>query len=689
MIITPAILGVLVLALLGYFGYSYMRRRAEKRQREEEPTPFMFGGARAAVDLLAEMGGPAGSEQRQQRQRTPRAPRTGRRRNHATDEKVAIHAQAQAAQAQARAEATELKPNKEEAEAAVFFNTQMVTRRPSTGLPGQDYRQAYPLVQTTGKEVDPFEVLDHEASPNTPATKRARGAPPAPINAGLAPPEDAPGAGLTGGILPFTPLPQYPTSAHAASDEGHNNHRNRRTRRGVHPPVAGGNANRFKLRVVNAGKNSRSSSQRTHSTRPSGSGSIEKRPMSASTGTGESSTGVYEPPTYTRPPSYANSHSASSTRSHPDMPPLTTLLQLIGAGSGHASGGEDSQIITSPVSVASGGAALRDSGLFPSTMSTGDYKGHQSRKSYASTRRSLASIQDVQAVPGPSSQPMTPPVPSIPLSAAAVSPSSFMYQDPSPSSRRVSAASSRRQSKRTRAKAQPLRSDSATAVATPSSSAPSSAHPARMSLMSEMDITSLNGGLSDGQSSRPPYRARASMDAKSVRSVDVKSARSVDVTSLYQNGKGKIARRDSSGSSDGVPAIPPLPEHTPFDFDMGFGGGIPTPSARDDPVPIPQASSPTSPSDMSTPLTSMTPFFTGTRVSSVPTSASVLSDTTERDPWAPAMLRSSSVSTSTSGHGYRVRRKPVPSEASFASFGSETALLKGKERSDTIGSIDY
>lgn len=625
-----------MLVILGYFGYTYWQRRVEQRERDSEPTPFMFGGARAAVDLLAEMpGGAADAEQ--QPNRPPRT-RGGRRRNAATDEKVDLYVQTEA--------------KEESTITPVFFAPQLLTRRPVDALPGQQY----PLVQTSmGKEIDPFEAMD-EASPNTPATKRSR-PPPAPINSGLEPPADAPGGGLTAG-LPFTPLPQYPTSARAHSDEG-----NTRTRH-AHPPVSG-QSRRFKLRVVNAGNKSRTSSQHTHSTKPSTSGSISKNRPTTGSSTGS---GVYEPPTYTRPPSYANSH-ASNSRSHPEMPPLSTLLDLIGA-----SGGEDGAIIHSPSSMVSGGPALRDSGLFSSGVSTGDYKGHHSRKSYASTRRSLASIQDVQAVPGPSSQPMTPPVPTFPLGAAPLmSSSTFMMHDPLPNSRRVSASSSRRHSKRAvRTKAQPARSASTAAAATPSSSAPSSAHPGRTSMGSEMDITSIRalGASPDGASS-----SRTTTHGPQP-SLDAKSARSVDVTSLYHKFKGKISHRDSSGSSDGVPAIPPLPDQTPFDFDLGFGGLAQRSDAALKALQE-EAASVASTSALSSPLTGATPFPMG---SSAPTSAATYA--TERDPWGPSIARTASTSTT----GHRVRRKPAPSEASFASFGSDIALLRGKERSDTIGS---
>lgn len=627
MIVTPAILGVLVLAILGYFAYSFLRRRAEQRRQAEVPTPFLFGGTRRAIDLMAELPGGSG-DPAQQQEKAAHSPRVRRgRRRRGGDEKV-------------RPQASPVR----ETDSAVhaFFAPQVATRRPSVTMPGQP--QPVAIIQTVGgKELDPFEAMVEQPSPNTPATKRSR-PPPAPIDSALNAPADA-GAGVSAGIVPFTPLPQYPTSARSPSED------DKRTRP-ANPPVTS-RARRLQLRVVNSGNKSRSSTQ-THSTNPS----ISKdHRNSASTG----ASGVYEPPTYTRPPSYANSHASNSSRgARADRPPMVALLQLIGAGR-HNAPNDDSGLIASPVSLASGGPALRDSGLFPSSASTGDFKtGHQSRKSYASTRRSLASIQDVQAVPGPSSRPMTPPVPALP---PASPPISFMMQDPLPGSRRVSTSSSRRQSKRVvRAKGQASR---ALVPGASSSSTPISAHPQRTSMMSEMDITSLRGlaASSDAASlSRMAHFAQGG-------TADAKSVRSVDVTSLYNTHHGNLTRRDSSSSSDGVPAIPPLLDHMPFEFDIGFGGIA---HAQ------PDKTSATSTSPLSSPRTGLTPF---PMAPSELTTA--MSDVAERDPWASPLQRTDSV-ISTSDR--RVRRKPVPSEASFTSYGSETLLLKGKDRSESAAS---
>lgn len=165
-------------------------------------------------------------------------------------------------------------------------------------------------------------------------------------------------------------------------------------------------------------------------------------------------------------------------------------------------------------------------------------------------------------------------------------------------------------------------------------------------MMSEMDITSIRGAAAAGSRVASHRAAAPSIDARS------DDARSIDVTSLYH--KAKLDRRDS----DGVPAIPPLPDHTPFDFDIGFAG-------MQTPPPVPSSSARTT----SMRTTSTTPF----PVSSAHTS--VVPDV-ERDPWGdnPGVLRSPSTSTL----GRKVRRKPVPSEASFTStsFGSEVHLLR-------------
>lgn len=672
MIITPVILGVLVLALLAYFGYAYLRRRAERKQRDAERTvsPFTFGGLRRAVDLAAEIP-PSAPEPQAQQTRSPRSPRAGRgRRTRGIDEKVdhSAHGHGHG----------HIKMKEDRTVVPVFFAPaaqQVVTRRPSTTAP---VTQPYPL--PTGKERDPFDALD-EQSPTTPATRKGRGAAPTPINPVLSPPADNTGA-VNGAHLPFTPLPQYPASAHAQETDV------RPSRRRTHAPVTL-DTRRFKLRVVNAGNKSRSSSsRRTHSANPSSSGSVSKtRPISASTHS--TSSGVPEPPTYTRPPSYANSHASNNGRTRSESAPLTTLLSLIGASRG---GDSDSAGMTSPVSAVSGGTALRDSGLFPSGASTGDYKGHQSRKSYASTRRSLASLQDVQAVPGPSSRPMTPPVPALPVGTPSpLSPAtSFMQQDPV-ASRRVSVASYRRSKRSTKGKLEPLKATggplSTPPVTTPMSANPPTSANARSSMASEMDITSIRAQVANESPEGSNVVIRGGHQRQ--QSLDAKSARSVDVTSLYR--KGKHVRRGSAGSDDGVPAIPPLPMQTPFEFDLGFGG-VPgsigaiseeshvtgTTDAASTSALLQRSASIAS-SSVASPLGPAMPFPGSAETSTVPAKYSV-AEWKAADPWQrPSVSRSASAAR-------KVRRKPVPSEASFTSYGSETALLKGMERSDSIGS---
>ncbi|EJD41377.1 hypothetical protein AURDEDRAFT_115478 [Auricularia subglabra TFB-10046 SS5] len=650
MIITPVILGILVLALLAYFGYSYLRRRAERKQKDAERTvsPFTFGGLRRAVDLAAELP-PAAPEQQQQHARSPRSPRAGRRRARFNDEKVDHSAHVN----------RDIEMKEDRTVVPVFFAPaaapQVVTRRPSTTVP---MTQPYPL--PTGKERDPFDALD-EHSPTTPATRKGRSAAPTPINPILSPPADNTGA-VNGAHLPFTPLPQYPASAHAQESNV------RPGRRRTHAPVAL-DTRRFKLRVVNAGSKTRSS--RTHSANPSSSGSISKtRPISASTHS--TSSGVPEPPTYTRPPSYANSHASNNGRNRAEAQPLTSLLSLIGGG---RAGDNDSAVMSSPVSGASGGTALRDSGLFPSGASTGD------------------SIQDVQAVPGPSSRPMTPPVPALPLGTPSpLSPAtSFMLQDPV-ASRRVSVASHRRSKRSTKGKLEPLKPTFATGgplstppVTTPmSANPPSSAH-ARSSMVSEMDITSIRAQGADASPEGSNLVIRNGHQHQP--SLDAKSARSVDVTSLY---KGKHVRRGSAGSDDGVPAIPPLPMQTPFEFDLGFGGVAGSIGAISEESHVTDAASTSAllqrtasfaSSSVASPLGPTMPF-PGSASTETPTVAAKYSvaEWKAGDPWQrPGVARSASSAR-------KVRRKPVPSEASFTSYGSETALLKGMERSDSVGS---
>lgn len=66
MIVTPVILAILILALLGYFGYTYLQRRRDAFPGAHHLTsrtggeadgvsPFTYGVHRRAVDLVAEM----------------------------------------------------------------------------------------------------------------------------------------------------------------------------------------------------------------------------------------------------------------------------------------------------------------------------------------------------------------------------------------------------------------------------------------------------------------------------------------------------------------------------------------------------------------------------------------------------------------------------------------------------------